>query len=183
MVGSRIVEVEKDGHEDVENVAGFQDVVEEFLVKVAHLPEEDEQLLVILHLLVRVGQVRLDQGILEEPGEAVEHKGEILLAMDARQVVDEQVLVDHSALLVGRIQLGTLSRGVPVERDDKQLKGCLDQGLTTVSEEQMVVGKAEAHRIVGADHVQQRGEKRQSMAVLWRGKMLNPSIGSLTFIF
>lgn len=49
-----------------------------YLVKVTELPEEDQQLLVELDLLGGVGQVGLQQGVGEQPGEAPEDELKVL---------------------------------------------------------------------------------------------------------
>ena len=48
------------------------------LVEVAELPEQDQQLLMELDLLGRVGQVGLEQGVGEQPGYALEDELEVL---------------------------------------------------------------------------------------------------------
>ena len=52
--------MEKNGDKNVEYVTAFQNVVHEFLVEIADFPKVDEQFLVILHLLIRIGQVSLN---------------------------------------------------------------------------------------------------------------------------
>lgn len=48
------------------------------LIEVTELPEEDQQLLMELDLLGRVGQVGLEQGVGEQPGYALEDELEVL---------------------------------------------------------------------------------------------------------
>lgn len=70
-----------------------------YLVKIANFPKEDEELLMVLHFFARIRQVGLNKGVLQESSEAVQHKSKVLLAVDAREIVDKQILVDHAALL------------------------------------------------------------------------------------
>lgn len=51
-----------------------------------------------------------------------------------------------------------------LQGDDKDLDRLLHQLLPVVWEQQVVVGEAEAHGVVGADHVEQRGEQRKDMS-------------------
>lgn len=53
---------------------------------------------------------------------------------------------------------------VVLQRHDEDLNGLLHQLLPVVREEQVVVWDAIAHWIVGAHHVQQRGEQRQGVS-------------------
>lgn len=53
---------------------------------------------------------------------------------------------------------------VMLQRHNEDLYSLLHQLLPVVREEQVVVRDAIAHRIIGAHHIQQRGEQRQSMS-------------------
>lgn len=53
---------------------------------------------------------------------------------------------------------------VVLERHNEDLYRLLHQLLPVVREEQVVVRDAEAHWIIGAHHIQQRREQRQSMS-------------------
>lgn len=51
-----------------------------------------------------------------------------------------------------------------VQGDNEHLSGLLHQGLPVVREEQVVVGDAVAHRVVGTHGVEERGEERQCVS-------------------
>lgn len=53
---------------------------------------------------------------------------------------------------------------VVLQGHDEDLHRLLYQLLPVVREEQVVVGDAVAHRVVGAHHIQQRGEQRQRVS-------------------
>ena len=53
---------------------------------------------------------------------------------------------------------------VMLQRHNEDLHSLLHQLLAVVGEEQVVVRDAVAHWIIGAHHVQQRGEERQSVS-------------------
>lgn len=53
---------------------------------------------------------------------------------------------------------------VVLQGHDEDLHRLLHQLLPVVREEQVVVGDAVAHRVVGAHHIQQRGEQRQRVS-------------------
>ncbi len=53
---------------------------------------------------------------------------------------------------------------VMLQCHNEDLHSLLHQLLPVVREEQVVVGDAVAHWIVGTHHIQQRGEQRQSMS-------------------
>lgn len=57
---------------------GYPEWLPAHLVEVTELPEEDQQLLVELDLLGGVGQVGLEQGVGEQPGDAFEDELEVL---------------------------------------------------------------------------------------------------------
>lgn len=51
-----------------------------------------------------------------------------------------------------------------VQGDNKHLGSLLHQGLPVVREEQVVVGDAVAHRVVGTHGVEERGEEGQCVS-------------------
>ncbi|MPC67725.1 hypothetical protein E2C01_061908 [Portunus trituberculatus] len=92
LVSPGIIEVVQDGHQDVQYITALQDVKQELLqggdqegVR-TELPEENKQLLVEVDLLGGVWE-----RVVEEASEATQHEGEVFLAVDATQVVDEEV--------------------------------------------------------------------------------------------
>ena len=64
------------------DLAALEDVVEELLVVLTQLPEEDEQLLVEVDLLLGAGQVGLGQRVHQQPRDARQDEGEVLLPVD-----------------------------------------------------------------------------------------------------
>jgi len=50
LIGTCVVEIVENGHEDLQHVGALEHVEEELLVVLAELPEEDEQLLVEVDL-------------------------------------------------------------------------------------------------------------------------------------
>lgn len=53
---------------------------------------------------------------------------------------------------------------VVLQSHDENLHRLLHQLLPVVREEQVVVGDAVAHRVIGTHHIQQRGEERQRVS-------------------
>ena len=51
-----------------------------------------------------------------------------------------------------------------LQSDDEDLDGVLHQLLPVVGDQQVVVGDAVAHRVVGTHHVEQGGEERQGVS-------------------
>ncbi len=146
----------------------------------AELPEEDEQFLVEEHLPLRVGQVRLGQRIHQKSRDALQDEVKVLLAMDAGQVVEEEVVRKERDVggggggAAGR--QGRRRRGrVLVQGDNEHLEGRLHQLLSGVVEEEVVVGQ-DASGVVPAHRVQQRREQRQRVAVLTRREVLDPPV-------
>lgn len=126
----------------------------------------------------------------------MEVKVSYLLSMNPRQVIHKQVfrtcwlhkenvcfVLDHLSvhaygsskrpyfLLLdargGRGPVGDAS--VVLQRHDEDLHRLLHQLLPVVGEEQVVVRDAVAHRVVGAHHIQQRGEQRQGVSAHRQG--------------
>lgn len=65
---------------------------------------------------------------------------------------------------------------VVLQSHDENLNRLLHQLLPVVREEQVVVGDAVAHRVVGAHHIEQGGEERQRVSVgimrrRWRARL------------
>ena len=82
LVHPGVVEVVEHGDHDLQHLAALEDVVEELLVVLAQLPEEDEQLLVEVDLLLGAGQVGLGQRVHQQPRDARQDEGEVLLPVD-----------------------------------------------------------------------------------------------------
>ena len=53
LIRPRIIEVVKNGNENVQDVGGFEYVKEELLVGVTHLPKQHQQLLIEVNALAR----------------------------------------------------------------------------------------------------------------------------------
>ena len=68
----------QDWRENVQDIAGLEDVEQELLVVFTELPEEDQQLLVELDLPLGVWEVGLDQGVHQEAGDALQDEREVL---------------------------------------------------------------------------------------------------------
>lgn len=75
------------------------------------------------------------------------------------------ISIVHGSARGGAIHSGRGAGGtVVVQGDNKHLSGLLHQGLPVVREEQVVVGDAVAHRVVGTHGVEERGEERQCVS-------------------
>ena len=75
------------------------------------------------------------------------------------------ISIVHGSARGGAIHSGRGAGGtVMVQGDNKHLSGLLHQGLPVVREEQVVVGDAVAHRVVGTHSVEERGEERQCVS-------------------
>ena len=69
-------------HHNLPDLAALEDVVEELLVVLAQLPEQDEQLLVEVDLLLGAGQVGLGQRVHQQPRDARQDEAQVLLPVD-----------------------------------------------------------------------------------------------------
>ena len=65
---------------------------EELSVVFTELPEEDKELLMEMDFPLGVGEVGLGQRVGQQPGQAGQDKLEVLVAVDPRQVVEEEVV-------------------------------------------------------------------------------------------
>ena len=92
LVSPGIVQMMQDGGKDVQNVAGLQHEEEELLVVLAELPEEDEELLMKLDFALWMREICVDEGVHQEARDTLQDEGEVLLAVDAAQVVEEEVV-------------------------------------------------------------------------------------------
>ncbi len=73
--------------------------------------------------------------------------------------------VSHLLFLhAGRGRRAVRDPAVMLQCHNEDLHSLLHQLLPVVGEEQVIVRDAVAHRIIGAHHIQQRGEQRQSMS-------------------
>ena len=68
----------QDWRENVQDIAGLEDVEQELFVVLTELPEEDQQLLVELDLPLGVWEVGLDQGVHQKTGDALQDEREVL---------------------------------------------------------------------------------------------------------
>ena len=68
----------QDWRENVQDIAGLEDVEEELLVVFTELPEEDQQFLVELDLPLGVWEVGLDQGVHQKAGDALQDERKVL---------------------------------------------------------------------------------------------------------
>lgn len=116
----------------IQDVAALQHIVQEFLIVVTDFPKEDEQLLVAVQPLRRIGQIALHKWIVQQPRDATQTKLKILVAMDARQIVDEQIITDavglvraHDAAAAQRSVRRLPQCHVVVERYDQNLQANL----------------------------------------------------------
>lgn len=67
LVGSSLVQEMQDGRQNVEDVARLEDVEQEFLVVLAELPEEDQELLMEVDFPLGIRQVGVRQRIHKQP--------------------------------------------------------------------------------------------------------------------
>ncbi len=63
-----------------------------------------------------------------------------------------------------------------IQTDDEKLKCHLDQRLSAVVEEKIIIWQAVSHRIVGAHSVQKTREQREDVSVLRRREILDPTV-------
>lgn len=87
-----------------------------------------------------------------------------------RKQQNHEVILQDSAsylmlLYAGRRRRAMGKPSVMLQSHDEDLHCLLHQLLPVVGEEQVVVGDAVAHRVVGTHHIQQRGEQRQRVSV------------------
>lgn len=78
LVSSGVVKMEKNRHEDVKNVAWFENEEHELLVDVAHSPEKNQKLLMKVYLLGRAREVGLDQRVVQKASQAFQDEGHVL---------------------------------------------------------------------------------------------------------
>jgi hypothetical protein len=63
-----------------------------YLVVVTHFPEEDQELLMELHLFGRVGQVSLHMRIVQQPRKTPQNKIKVFISVNPRQIINEQIV-------------------------------------------------------------------------------------------
>lgn len=63
-----------------------------YLVVVTHFPEEDQELLMELHLFGRVGQISLNKRIVQQLCKTPQNKVKVFISVNPRQVIDEQIV-------------------------------------------------------------------------------------------
>lgn len=127
-------------NQHLQDVAAFQHIIQKLFVIVAQFPEEHQQLLVAVQTFRRVGQIALNEWIVQQSRDTFENEMEILVAMHTRQIVYEQI-IGNAGLLEGLLVLGrgAVQRQIMVERDDQDLEADLDQRLHCVRENKVIV--------------------------------------------
>ena len=116
------------------------------------------------HLFLRAGEICLCQWVHQQPRDARKDELEVLVPVDPRQIVEEQVVRRHALLPLP---------AVVVQRDQEDLKRQLHQLLLTVGPEEMVV-REDAGWLVATDRVEEAGEERESVSVVRGGEDSQP---------